>query len=200
LLDANNFNNTPTDITENLNTYQNTWNTEKEDKTNAQIASLHSNLKKMITDNFTIAAWSPDETKILYIASNSASLPLIINPPHIGTDSTPQERNIQKGNIYIYDIKEDQNFKILDAIPNPTNLIASGEFPLKWLPDNMHLLYIHAGKIDTMEYDGGNKTTIYAGPFIDNFVFPWPAGGKFVILTNLGNEDIAPNLYTVSLQ
>jgi len=51
-----------------------------------------------------------------------------------------------------------------------------------------------------MEYDGLNKITMWAGPFVDTFVFPWPTGGKFVIVTNLGNETIAPNLYTVSLQ
>lgn len=197
LLNANGFNSTPTDVTETLSTYQSTWSKQKDDTAIAQIANLKSNLKKLVQENFTIVDWSSDETKILYTASTSATLPLIINPPIIGANSTPQDRNIQKGSVYIYDIKEDKNYKILDSI---SPLITQEEFPLKWLPDSKHLLYIYNKKIEVMEYDGGNKTTIYAGPFVDHFVFPWPAGGKFVILTNLDNEDISPNLYTVSLQ
>jgi hypothetical protein len=51
-----------------------------------------------------------------------------------------------------------------------------------------------------MDYDGQNKTTIYAGPFIDDYVFSWPDGSKILILTNLGNPSILPNLYTIGLK
>jgi hypothetical protein len=67
-------------------------------------------------------------------------------------------------------------------------------------PDSKHLVYVHEGKIDMMEYDTANQTTIYAGPFVDGFVFPWPDATKLVILTNLGNPMITPNLYTISLK
>jgi hypothetical protein len=42
-------------------------------------------------------------------------LPIIINPRLIGTDSTAEVRNIQKGSIYVYDIKEDRNYKIIEV-------------------------------------------------------------------------------------
>ncbi|MBI3093109.1 MAG: hypothetical protein HYZ02_02635, partial [Candidatus Levybacteria bacterium] len=67
-------------------------------------------------------------------------------------------------------------------------------------PDSKHLIYVEEKKINILEYDGANKTTIYAGPFVDNYVFPWPNGSKLVVLTNLGNENIPPNLYTIGLK
>ncbi len=51
-----------------------------------------------------------------------------------------------------------------------------------------------------MEYDGMNDTTVYAGPFTPNYVFPWASGTKIVILTNLENSPTPANLYTVELQ
>ena len=67
-------------------------------------------------------------------------------------------------------------------------------------PDSKHLVHVFDGKIDIMEYDAQNRTTVYAGPFVDGFVFPWPDATKLVILTNLGNPNITPNLYTIGLK
>ena len=72
--------------------------------------------------------------------------------------------------------------------------------PLSWLPDSRHLIFVHDKKIDIMEYDGTNVTTVYAGPFVDSYVFPYSNASKIVILTNLGNPNITPNLYTLGLK
>ena len=193
LLKANGFNDNPQDITATISNTQTLWQTEKSEKEKAQIASLSSKLKKLISENFNIISWSPDETRILYTASESAQLHLVINPPLIGTDSTPQERVIQKNLLYVYDMKEDKNYKIPD-FPN------SFQLPLSWFPDSKHLVYVENNKIGIMESDGSNRTIVYAGPFTDSFVFPWPDGYKLVILTNLGNTNISPNLYTIGLK
>ncbi|MCL4353119.1 PEGA domain-containing protein [Patescibacteria group bacterium] len=191
LLNANEFNQTPQDITATLDTTINRWKKEKEEKNNSRISTLPKDLKHIILSDFRIMQWSPDETKILYQASRSANLPPVITPPLIGTDPTPQERQIQKGSIYVYDMKEDKNFKIPNISPNPH---------LMWFTDSRHLIYVEKGAINIMDYDGTNMTTIYAGPFIDSFVFPWPDGSKIVILTNLGNSNTSPNLYTIGLK
>jgi hypothetical protein len=109
-----------------------------------------------------------------------------------------QVRNINKGEVYVYDIKEDRNYLILSGLP--TEAFDNGELPLMWYPDSKHLVYVHDGRIDMMEYDAGNQTTVYAGPFVDDYVFPWPDATKLVILTNLGNPNITPNLYTLGLK
>ena len=60
---------------------------DKTQKTQSQVVCLKPALRQMIADNFTILAWSPDDTKILYVASQSADLPLIIKPRLLAVDT-----------------------------------------------------------------------------------------------------------------
>ena len=196
LIKSNGFNENPQDVTETIESILLVWNQEKENKEKSRIDGLSKKVKKLIAENFKVLSWSIDETKILYTASSSAKLPLIINPALLGTDATPQERSLKKDSLYVYDIKEDKNFKI-DIVSQPTD---QGSESLRWFPDSRHLLFVDNGKISIMEYDGSNNTVIFAGPFMDNYAFPWPDGSKIVILTNLGNTNIAPNLYTIGLK
>lgn len=197
LLDATTLNQNPQDVTETLPTVTAAWDKLKADKEKSQLDSLVKPLRDVVSRDFQIVQWSDDETKILYVASQSATIPIIINPPLIGTDSTPQTRDIQKGQVYLYDIKEDRNYKILESMPKTSE---GTPLSIMIFPDSKHLVYVHDGKIDMMDYDGANQTTVYAGPFIDNYVFCWPDATKLVILTNLGNPNIQPNLYTISLE
>lgn len=192
LLSATNFNSNPPDVTETLTSVSGLWEKQKTEKDKSRIEALKKDLRDTVSQNFKILEWSPDETKILYEASGSATLPIIINPRLIGTNSTSEQRKIEKNAMYVYDIKEDKNFKILNALPK--------EESLQWFTDSGHLIYVHNKTVDILEYDGGNPTTVYAGPFIDSSVFPWSDDSKIVILTNLGNSSIAPNLYTIVLK
>lgn len=194
LLSASGMNSSPQDITETISATNLAWDKLKANKEKTQEDALPANLKTIVKQNFNVLQWSSDDTKILYEASVSAEIPQIIKPALIGTDSTPEQRNLTKDAVYVYDIKEDKNFQILDSLPK------TNPFPLFWYPDSKHLVYVHDARIDMMEYDGENQTTIYAGPFVDNFVFPWPDATNIVILTNLGNPNIAPNLYKIGLK
>ena len=197
LLSAGSLNANPSNVTANLITLNANWETLRQEKQKALMDSLRKPLKSLVSDNFNILEWSDDETRILYTASKSANLPLVIKPQLIGTNSTPEQRGIKKDAVYVYDIKEDRNYKILDSLEKPKN---NSPLPIMWYPDSKHLVYVHDGKIDLMEYDAQNQTTIYAGPFVNGYVFPWPDATKLVILTNLGNPLITPNLYTISLK
>lgn len=198
LLDTDRFNEATNDVTATLSTVGASWQRQKEEKEKARLDALPKKLREVVKANFKILEWSLDESKILYEASKSADLPIVIKPRLIGFDTISEQRKTEEGSLYVYDIKEDKNFKILEIDEkNQKDPPAGG---LRWFPDSKHLLYIHDNKVDIMEYDGSNLTTIYAGPFEDGFVFPWPDGSKIVILTNLGNPDIHPNLYTVVLK
>lgn len=196
LLSVSSFNDSPQDVTATLDSTQTQWQTQQNEIFQSQINTIKPYLKDIVLQNFSILGWSSDQTKILYVASQSASLPIIISPRLIGTDTTEETRSLAKGAVYVYDIKEDKNFKILDSL----NATSFAEVPIRWFSDSKHLLYVHDKKIDLMDYDGTNQTTVYAGPFTDNYVFPWPDAKKIVILTNLGNPLIPANLYTIDLQ
>ncbi len=195
-----NSNQTPQDVTETLANVNVSWNKEKDSQTKSQLFGLKTKLQNLIKENFNILSWSADETKILYTATESANLPTIIDPPLIGTNSTPQDRNINKDAVYVYDIKEDKNYKILDSVPSHEGLDFINGFPLTWFADSKHLIYVTDKKITIMDYDGQNKIVVYAGPFIDSYAFAWPDGSKILMLTDLGNPAISPNLYTIGLK
>lgn len=184
------FNSNPQDITATLASVNSSWKNQKDIQDQSQLLGLKTELQNIIKEDFAILSWSEDETKILYTASKSATLPLIINPPLIGTNSTSEVRGINKGSIYVYDLKEDKNYKIMDA--NATSL--------SWFTDSKHLIYVVDGKIQIMDYDGQNRIMVYAGPFVDNYVFSWPDSSKLLILTDLGNSNALPNLYTIGLK
>ncbi len=192
LLRANTFNTTPQNITATLPTIKDTWETERQEKAEARISGLPKKLKSLITDNFKIISWSPDDTKILYTASRSAEIPMVITPRHIGLDLMREVRNIEEGNVYVYDISDDFNTKILDK-SEPT-------LPVQWMPDSDHLVIVRDNKIQILEDDGTNNTTVYAGPFVNSYVFPWPNVSKLVILTNFNNAGAPANLYTIGLK
>lgn len=197
LLSADSLNSSPENVTLTLNTLDTSWKALTQEKQVARIAGLKKNVRSVVSQYFNVLDWAPDDTKILYTASASGVLEPLINPPLIGTNSTPESRNIIKDSVYVYDVKEDKNYKILDNLPK---VEFGSPLPLSWYPDSKHLVYVHNGKIDIMEYDAQNQTTVYAGPFVDSFVFSWPGASKLVILTNLGNQAITPNLYTISLK
>lgn len=194
LLNSKEFNIAPRDVTTILPSIDVTWKKQRDEKEKARLDSLPKPLKKTVLDNFEVLAWSLDDLKVLYKASKSGELAIVIKPRLIGVDTTAEQRKIEKGSLYVYDIKEDKNYKILDSkeFASPPKI--------SWFPDSGHLIYVHDQKIEIMEYDGQNRTTIYAGPFVDGFVFPWPDASKVVILTNLGNPDIPPNLYKIVLK
>ena len=169
------------------------WQKEKADRDRQKLASFKQPFIDVATGSARILAFSPDESKLLYEATASATIPVIIDPPMIGTNPTEETRTIKPGHLYVYDSREDKNYLLLakkETLMTPV-----------WFPTNKHLLLVGRGKIDVLEYDRTNWTTLYSGPFDGSFVTPWPTGSRIVILTNLNpGAGNLPNLYTVNLR
>lgn len=198
------------------------WETEKRERELQKLSSFKQPIIDIASSSAKIVAFSPDESKLLYEATASATIPLVIDPPLIGTNSTGEERNIKPGRFYVYDSREDKNyflldrselpaFKVLTPTPTPRGRrpsptvspppILSEPQPIHWFPTNRHLVLTLEGKIDILEYDRTNWITVYSGPFIDGFMAPWPNGSRIIIMTNF-NQGVfkLPNLYTVNLR
>lgn len=191
LLDTDRTNNPPNDITSTITEVQNSWAKMKLAKDTANLQSLPQKARNIVKSNFNILSYSPDKNKIIYEASKSTNLPIVITPRIVGSNPTPEQRNIEQGSIYTYDVKEDRNYKM-----------DSGKFKgaFSWFSNSRHIIFVQNNAVHIMEYDGLNDTTVFAGPFDKDYIFPWQDGTRVVILTNLGNSLIESNLYTISLK
>lgn len=187
LLEADILNEIPQSIT--IKTVQNDWKAIKMQREKEQLTAYPKTFIDFATSSANIVSFAPDETKVLYEATRSATLPPILLPPLLGANSTEEVRQIKPKNLYVYDMKEDKNYGLSD----------SGN--LMWLPSSRHFIFTTKDKIEIIDYDGTNRRTAYAGPFWDAFAVPWASGGKLVILTNL-NPTVSStnNLYVVNLR
>lgn len=201
LINTTGINDIPQDVTLTLSNVNDSWQKQKQDKETARIKSLKPFVQSFANKYFRILSWSPDDTKILYQASDSANMPVFLKPRRIGNNLLYERRDIQKGAIYVYNTTEDINTRIIDTTTELCTIMSSAcVTPFTWFPDSKHLIYVNNKTISIIEDDGANMITLYAGPFLDHYVFPWTDGSKLVILTNLSNPDVPPTLYTISLK
>ncbi len=71
----------------------------------------------------------------------------------------------------------------------------------QWYPNSTHIMISQPDRVEIVEYDSTNRSTLYSGPFMDNFIYPWPDGSKLIIMTNLNPATSASvNLYTVDIR
>ncbi|EKE14155.1 MAG: hypothetical protein ACD_12C00654G0002 [uncultured bacterium] len=170
------------------------WQTEKNKNITKILETFPKDFDKIASASFEIISFSPNEAKVLYKVKESVELPLMINPPLISTNQTPEVRSLVKDKIYVYDRKEDKNFPLL--VPSPQSLIPS----IKWYFDSRHFVVEEEKKISIVDYDNTNKQTIYSGPFESSF-FNTTNDGKIVVLINLNSQvNELPDLYLVGIR
>ncbi len=136
LLDSDNENLIPKNITSSWNDLLSDWKIEQQlkDKTSLEVFPLK--LSDFLSTSAAKIRYSPDETKILYTATHSASLSQIITPPLIGSNTTEEVRNIVPNQLYIYDTKEDKNYYLADE----KSFISDDS--IKWYSDSNHIIMI----------------------------------------------------------
>lgn len=204
LLSTEELTDQPFDISNSKETIEQAW--QKEEKQNLEkiLETFKDPMPKIASQSFKIISFSPDESKILYQANKNTNLPLIINPPLIGTNQTKEEREIKKGSLYVYDKKEDKNFRISISQSLIAKLTKSLELPtpnvILWYPDSNHLVINEEKQISIVDYDGENKQTVYSGPFDPDFLAVTP-DGKLLILANLNPQtNKLPDIYAVGVK
>ena len=180
------------------------WEKEKKQKTLARIKNLPPDLQDIMVRKGSNIVFSPDDSKILYIASGSATIKDNLIPSLPGSSTQKQARSIEVSHTYIYDIKEDRNFLIDEGNPQPEiendSSILKSSKRLFWFPNSKNLVLAEDGKIIIMDYDGTNRQNVYSGSYITPFVFTFGSNQKLLILTNLGAGSSTSNLYYLSLK
>jgi len=180
------------DVTARLPVILKEWQDIQAKKFHEQLKTLPEPMRLIATASAKMVAFSPDEKKMLYVATASAQLAENLIPSLPATSTQKQTRAIEPKNYYIYDLEEDKNFLIA-----PFNQ----EAPIIWYPDSNHVIMVENAKIIIAEYDATNRHTVYAGPFSQNFIFPWPNGSRLIILASLnGGSNLPPNLYSINLK
>ena len=192
------------DITDQKEILLKEWQQEVEILQKDKLSQLPEELTSLLENSVANITFSPDETKILYTATASASITKEIIPPLPGASTQPEQRDLEPGKIYIYDFKEDRNFAL--DLPEETKIIGNWQIKEKndnpkitWFPTSKHLFLIQKDKISIMEYDNTNHLDLYSGPFEDSFAFTFPSGNRLLILTSL-SKDAPPNLYSITLR
>lgn len=241
------------DVTSRLPVLLAGWHQELDLKDQERFKELPPVMRKIATESAAAMYFSPDEKRFLYTATQEIIIPdrLI---PDLPSESTQQEdRQLKPGGVYIYDMKEDRNYKVGDVElkreeaaaqqlsaddywparlatnflllsepeanaalttslpPVPADLFPSlltqlrdryspiWAQPIQWFPTSAHLLTVTDASINIAEYDGINSAVVYAGPFTQSFVYPWPNGGRLIILASLNAAGPA-NLYAINLR
>ena len=176
------------------------WAAEKETRDQNLIRNLSPELSDILSRKSSGFVFSPDGNMILYTASSSASLPEGLVRPLPGASTQRQERNIQIGQTYVYDIKEDRNFLIADQPVTINNVDNSQTAAVRWMSTSRHLLLAQSGQVVIMDYDGTNRQVVYSGSYFAPAAFPFSNTTKLLILTNLGAPTASANLYTLTVK
>jgi hypothetical protein len=181
----------PFDVTNSVKAIRDAWEIEKIEVRGKLVETFKKPIVKA-SNAFNILGFSPDETKILYTATQSATIEQVIKPALIASNQTPEERTVKAGSVYVYDKKEDKNFKIADTFEPET--------PLFWYVDSQHIVIRQPEGIAIVDYDGTNKRLVYSGPIQSEFV-SITRDGKLLILTNFNSSTrTLPDVYSVGIR
>lgn len=190
LLESDRFNSRLTNIKEETIKIKEEWEKEKSTLQKASLTKFPKEIQPLLTESAEVIALSPDETKVLYKTLENIKIPQELLPPVPASSTQPEERDLKANVLYVYDRKEDKNFRIHEAIEN-----------ISWFPDSRHLILVEREKIKIVGYDSQNERVIYAGDFEEDFAAVWPDGSRLVILTNLNPDSpLPPNLYAINLK
>lgn len=202
------------------------WNEDKQKELIKILETLPRAIRQTAIDTFEVIALSPDEKKLMYLAKSDTTLPLVLNPAMIGANQTQESRSIKKGSLYIYDKKEDKNFRIpveidqtiLSLIPTPTgaatpsastetnteisdaSVIRRVQDRVLWYPSSDYVAIKERSQIMLVQYDGENKQTVYAGPFNPDFFSIAPDLNLLVIINLNPNSNAYGDLYSVGIR
>ena len=201
----------------------NSWQKETQVRQEARLKKLPEEVQKILQTKAEKVTFSPDGSKVLYVATGSAEIPDRLIPPVIAASTQKESRKLEAGRLYAYDLKEDKNFLIpftpaaltptptpspskraKTPSPTPTPILPENNRQFvtpRWFSTSRHLYWIEDNQVLACEYDGTNLTPIYTGPFIKPFVFISPSADRLLVLTKItADEEAKPNLYAVSLR
>lgn len=201
ILETDQLNQRPVDVTLTLNATLNQWQedinksaaakTERLSPETAKVASEAARMAVDATKSATKTISAPTAT-VLTPPQTAATLSYYPDGLHWSVGLTKFFFQTNDGYI-VYDLKEKERH-LLKIKPDSI-------FWLPESPDSNHLVLVEDKQISIMEADGDNRTIIYSGNFLNNIAFPWSNGSRLIILANFNAPaSTQANLYTISLR
>jgi hypothetical protein len=195
LLDSTRLNDPPRDITATYQPTIMTWDEDQGAKDLTRLQLIPDPVLRKTASASAILKFSPDESKILYSVNGKDSYKVV--------ELVPDSPTKKPGQVY--------------DIPNVGK-------NYEWLPDSDHLYFVEGAssgvsaptpllkeaspsasqifsKISVVEYDGSNKSEIYAGNLDPDSVYVWPDGSRLVVISSLPTATAStPNLFGINLK
>lgn len=182
---------TLTDVTPRLSLITKTWSTQDKEIITSKLDRLPKELQSFVsTESSQKISFTTTEDKVLYQATQSATIPNILETAPPAQSTQTQTRNLITGEYYIYDLKEDTNYRLGSTtdIQNPY-----------WLPNSSNVVYLTNLELKAADYDATNQVTIYAGNFRPEVTLPWFDGNKIITLTAPFSGS-TENLYAITIR
>lgn len=192
LLSLDQENQVPLNVTESKQTIVAAWDKERQKEMVKILETYPKEIRKIATSSMEVIKYSPDRTKVVYRAKKEANLPIVIKPPLIAANQTKEVRSITTGSVYVYDRKEDKNYRIGDDRFDIETV--------RWYTDSKHLVQNEDHQFVTFLYDATGKQTLYSGPITPGF-FTVTSTGQLLILANLNPQlNALPDIYEVGIR
>lgn len=106
------------------------WQTQLATINQNNLDRLPDEMAKVATASAVNVYFSPDREKMLYTATTSQELPTFLINTLPSINPSKQERKLEAGKIYVYDLKEDSNFAIKEAKSKSTTPVTLITTPL----------------------------------------------------------------------
>lgn len=213
------------DTTIRLSLLLNQWQGQINAVNKNNLARLPDLVAKIATSSATNVYFSPDREKLLYTAQKNLDLPNSLTDKVVPSiNPAAQNRKLEAGKTYVYDIKEDSNYLIKEANFNSQTaqpLVADGttaQTPekqiallrgqidphttqnLSWYSTSRHLVVSNNNGISIVEYDDNNLTPIISTQINSNFAASSTDTSRLIILSNLNQKPDIANLISLDLK
>jgi hypothetical protein len=180
------------DITPQLTSTLQEWETDQQDKDNANLLAIKDLKVRQVASNSADLHWSPDETKLIVSSGKKVAAtpsPKIASASAKTQKSSESTTSVTLKGYKVYDIETGKDYNLPEALA------------YYWLPDSRHIVLVDDNKISICEFDGSNTATVYAGSFDGLSVFPWPDSSRLVIVTSFNTPTAStPNFFGINLK
>lgn len=183
LMDLNRLNDPPRDITALSEITLRAWDEEEKAKEQTRMAVIKDLELRKTASSAASLKWAADETKLLYSADGKKDFKVV-------DLETKQTHSIPQANYYSW-LPDSEHIILVESAEVVPQANVEGAAPDK----------IRPGKISIVEFDGSNKSEIFAGNFDPEAVFAAPDSSRLMIISSLPIATASkPNLYGVNLK